>query len=79
MESRQLPEKLKRLPAKSWLNVTLTTSAPTPDGFGLRSSGMFIVNPPWTLEPMLREAMPYLVATLGTDSGAGFTLEVGGD
>ena len=79
MESRQLPEKLKRLPAKSWLNVTLTISAPTPDGFGLHSSGMFIVHPPWTLEPTLREVMPYLVATLGTDSGAGFTLEVGGD
>lgn len=77
MESRQFPDRLKRLEASSWLNVTLSISTPTPDGFGLHSSGMFILNPPWTLEPMLREMMPYLVATLGTDAGAHFTLESG--
>lgn len=77
MESRQLPDKLKRLPSKGWLDVTLTVSAPSPDGFGLRSSGMFILNPPWTLEPMLRELMPWLVAALGQDSSASFTLNAG--
>ncbi len=77
MESRQLPDKLKRLPGNGWLDVTLSVSGPAPDGFGLRSSGMFIINPPWTLEPMLRELMPYLVAALGTDGRAGFTLESG--
>jgi 23S rRNA (adenine2030-N6)-methyltransferase len=77
MESRQLPDKLKRLPAHSWLNVTLSISAPAPDGFGLHSSGMYVINPPWKLEETLRELMPYLVATLGTDNGAGFTLESG--
>lgn len=77
MESRQLPDKLKRLPVKEWLNVTLSVSTPSPDGFGLHSSGMFIINPPWTLEPMLRELMPYLVKALAQDAGAGFTLETG--
>lgn len=77
MESRQLPDKLKRLPGNGWLNVTLSISTPSPDGFGLHSSGMFILNPPWTLEPVLRELMPYLVKTLGRDAGAGFTLESG--
>jgi 23S rRNA (adenine2030-N6)-methyltransferase len=77
MESRQLPEKLKQLPVNSWLNVTLSISAPMPDGFGLHSSGMFVINPPWTLEPMLRELMPYLVSTLGNDADARFTLESG--
>jgi 23S rRNA (adenine2030-N6)-methyltransferase len=77
MESRQLPDKLKRLTANGWLNVTLSISTPSPDGFGLHSSGMFVINPPWTLEPMLRELMPYLVQTLGRDAGAGFTLESG--
>lgn len=77
MESRQLPDKLKRLPCKEWLHVTLSVSTPSPDGFGLHSSGMFIINPPWTLEPMLRELMPYLVKALGQDAGAGFTLEAG--
>lgn len=77
MESRQLPDKLKRLTANGWLNVTLSISTPSPDGFGLHSSGMFVLNPPWTLEPMLRELMPYLVKVLGRDAGAGFTLESG--
>ena len=77
MESRQLPDQLKRLPANGWLNVSLSISTPSPDGFGLHSSGMFVLNPPWTLEPMLRALMPYLVATLGIDSGASFALETG--
>ncbi|KAF1045960.1 MAG: Ribosomal RNA large subunit methyltransferase J [Herbaspirillum frisingense] len=76
-ESRQLPERLKRLGAKSWLNVTLSIHGPAPDGFGLHNSGMFILNPPWTLEPMLKELMPYLVDVLGVDEGAGFVLESG--
>ncbi len=74
-ESQQLPDKLKRLPCKSWLNVTLSVSSPSPDGFGLHSSGMFVINPPWTLEALLKGTMPYLVAALGTDAGARFTLE----
>jgi 23S rRNA (adenine2030-N6)-methyltransferase len=77
MESRQLPDRLKRLPGNGWLNVTLSISSPSPDGFGLHSSGMFVINPPWTLEPMLRELMPYLVKALERDSGASFTLETG--
>ena len=77
MESRQLPDKLKRLTSNGWLNVTLTISTPSPDGFGLHSSGMFVINPPYTLEPMLRDLMPFLVSALGRDAGAGFTLESG--
>ncbi|HJV76184.1 MAG TPA: 23S rRNA (adenine(2030)-N(6))-methyltransferase RlmJ, partial [Noviherbaspirillum sp.] len=77
MESRQLPDKLKKLPGNGWLNVTLSISGPAPDGFGLHSSGMFVINPPWTLEPLLREVMPYLVQVLGADADAGFTLETG--
>jgi len=77
IESRQLPERLKRLPAASWLHATLSIGAPAPDGFGLRGSGMFILNPPWTLEATLRELLPQLVELLGVDAGAGFTLESG--
>lgn len=77
MESRELPDKLKRLQGKDWLNVTLSIGGPSPDGFGLHSSGMFIINPPWTLEPMLREMMPFLVKALARDEQARFTLETG--
>lgn len=76
MESKQLPAKLKNLGAKSWLNVTLSISSPSPDGFGLTHSGMFILNPPWTLAKQLEEVMPYLVDALATDDGAEYTLEV---
>ncbi|MEM8512204.1 23S rRNA (adenine2030-N6)-methyltransferase [Massilia sp. MP_M2] len=77
MESRQFADRLKRVPAKEWLNVTLTIQTPTPDGTGLHSSGMFILNPPYTLEPILREVLPYLVRVLGKDAGARFTIEKG--
>ena len=76
-ESKQLPNRLKRLPAGSWLDVTLSVSGPSPDGFGLRASGMCVLNPPWTLVATLKEVMPFLVSALGQDGGAGFTLESG--
>jgi 23S rRNA (adenine2030-N6)-methyltransferase len=74
-EARQLPEQLKQLPVKSWLHVVLTVQAPSEDGFGMHGSGMFILNPPWLLQSVLREVMPYLVKVLRQDTGAGFTLE----
>jgi len=77
MESRQFADRLKRLPAKEWLHVTLTVATPGPDGTGMHSSGMFILNPPYTLEAILRETMPYLVKVLGKDSGATFRIEHG--
>jgi 23S rRNA (adenine2030-N6)-methyltransferase len=77
MESRQFADRLKRLPAKEWLHVTLTVATPGPDGTGMHSSGMFILNPPYTLEPLLRETLPYLVQVLGQDSGATFRIEKG--
>lgn len=75
-ESRQLPERLKKL-GVPWLHVSLSVSAPSPDGLGLHSSGMLVLNPPYTLQAMLKEAMPYLVKTLGKDQGAKFALEAG--
>jgi 23S rRNA (adenine2030-N6)-methyltransferase len=38
---------------------------------------MFLLNPPYTLEPILRQVMPYLVRVLGKDAGATFTIEKG--
>jgi 23S rRNA (adenine2030-N6)-methyltransferase len=77
MESRQFADRLKRLPAKEWLHVTLSVAGPRADGNGLHSSGMFILNPPYTLEAILRETMPYLVQVLGQDAGATFRIEKG--
>jgi len=74
-ESFQLPVALKKLAAKHWVHVTLTVKTPSEDGYGLHGSGLFILNPPWTLPGMLKELMPYLVRKLGQDSGAGYQLE----
>jgi 23S rRNA (adenine2030-N6)-methyltransferase len=43
----------------------------------MHSSGMFILNPPYTLEATLREVLPYLVQVLGQDAGATFRIEHG--
>ena len=70
-----MPDKLKNLGAANWLHVTLEVSAPPKDGFGMNGSGMFIINPPWTLEKKLHETLPKLTEILARDAGAKFTLE----
>ena len=75
LDSQRLPASLKTLPAKNWLHVCLTVGSPAEEGFGMRGSGLFILNPPWTLHKSLQAVMPYLVKVLGQDSGAGFVLE----
>jgi 23S rRNA (adenine2030-N6)-methyltransferase len=72
-EWRHMQERLQRLEVK-WLNVSLTVAQFDEDGFGMAGSGLFVVNPPWTLEAQLREVMPYLVKTMGQFPEAGFTL-----
>lgn len=74
-ESREFVTILKRLQRTDWLHVCLSVKAPSTDGFGLHGSGLYVLNPPWTLPGMLREVMPYLVRVLGQDARAGFELE----
>ena len=88
-EAHDLPRKLKTLAVKAhrpWLHATLTvkSSKLTTDTEGevirpgLPASGMFIINPPHTLKADLNAALPQMVALLGQDRNAGFTLEHGG-
>ena len=74
-ESRKLPERLKALGAANWLNATLEVRAPAKDGFGMHGSGMFVINPPWTLEKKLHETLPRLSELLAQGDGARYTLE----
>jgi 23S rRNA (adenine2030-N6)-methyltransferase len=76
-EARQLPDALKRLPVKNWLHATLQVHTPSADGYGMHGSGLFVINPPWTLRASLATTLPCLVALLGQDAGAGFTLSEG--
>ena len=88
-EAHDLPKRLKTLATKlgkSWLHATLTvkSSKLTTDSEGetvrpgLPASGMFIINPPFTLKPALALALPQMVAMLGQDKNAAFGLESGG-
>lgn len=70
-ESRQFADRLKRLPAKDWLHVSLHVRSPDADGFGMAGSGMFILNPPWTLAATLKEVLPRLVELLAEEGDAG--------
>ena len=78
-ESAQLPQRLKAVAQahakKGWLHARLTVAEPKERGFGLLGSGMVVINPPHTLMPALRAALPVLVRLLGQFAGAGQTLE----
>jgi len=74
-ESDLLPGQLKRLAPGKWLHASLRVRATPRDGLGLNGSGMFIVNPPWTLYDRLAEALPWMVEHLGLDDHAGYVLE----
>ncbi len=74
-ELRQFTDRLKQLQPNNWCHVSMTVSSPSIDGFGMHGSGMFVVNPPWTLHDTLSEGMPWLSHALAHDSGAGFKLE----
>lgn len=74
-EAQELPRQLEKLGAKSWLHASLTVHKLSADGLGLHGSGMFVVNPPWTLAAELKEALPWLVKALGQDNRAAYKLD----
>lgn len=93
-EAHDLPRRLKTIASKAgkgWLHATLTVKSGKPalatdkvnsgekaKRPGLTASGMFIVNPPFSLKPALTAALPQLVTLLGQDDHARFTLESAG-
>jgi 23S rRNA (adenine2030-N6)-methyltransferase len=88
-EAHDLPRRLKTLATKAgkpWLHATLTVKSSklttTPTGEtqrpGLPASGMFLINPPYTLKPLLAAALPQLAERLGQDRNATFSLDAGG-
>jgi len=88
-EAHDLPRRLKTLATKagkSWLHATLTvkssklitTATGETQRPGLPASGMFLINPPYTLKPLLAAALPQLVERLAQDRHAAFSLDAGG-
>lgn len=78
-EAQRFPAQLKRLRQDRWLHVALSVGTVPKDGLGLYGSGMFVLNPPYTLTAALHETLPWLVDALGVDRQARFVLEVGSD
>jgi len=88
-EAHDLPRRLKTMATKagkSWLHATLTVksskivTAPTGETRrpGLPASGMFLINPPYTLKAQMAAALPQLVERLGQDRNATFSLDAAG-
>lgn len=76
-DSINFPDRLKDVVPRgtSWLHTALSVRAPAPDGFGMHGSGMFIINPPYTLNANMKACLPAMVKHLGQDDGAKFVLE----
>ena len=93
-DAHDLPKRLKTLATKagkSWLHATLTVKGSkvskevndwgnTTDGKrpGLPASGMFLINPPYTVKDTMKQALPQMVELLAQDKNATHTLESGG-
>ena len=58
-----------------FLQVEMIVQAPSLDGYGMHGSGMFIVNPPYTLPKILDQTMPVLTQLLALDETAGFLIK----
>ena len=90
-DAHDLPKRLRTMAqqaGKSWLHASLTVkssrlgSSGMSEGAvkrpGLPASGMFLINPPFTLKAALAEALPQMVQLLAQDRHAGHVLESGG-
>jgi 23S rRNA (adenine2030-N6)-methyltransferase len=79
-ESAQLALRLKAAAKaqakKGWLHAVLTVAEPNEQGYGMLGSAMFVINPPHTLAPQLRAALPVMARLMGRYAGAGHRLEV---
>lgn len=74
-EPLAMVQSLQQLGLNNWLNVAIQVQQPSPDGFGMYGSGLYIVNPPWTLPAILEQSLPVLVNVLAQDASAHHLLE----
>lgn len=64
--SQQFPQQLRALKNIEWLDVQLQVQA-RPRGAGMYGSGMFIINPPYTLQGELEQTLPWLSRELAVE------------
>lgn len=68
-EPQQMIDRLRSLDT-DYLHVTLDVQKPAADGFGMHGSGMWIINPPWTLRQSIEPHLDWLAKTLAQDATA---------
>lgn len=66
-------ESLRKLSEKT-LNIAMTVQEPDEKGFGMLGSGLFVINPPWTLKTTMETVMPYLIEKLAQYPGASYEI-----
>jgi 23S rRNA (adenine2030-N6)-methyltransferase len=66
-ESSQMITALNQLNVSNWLNVSMQVSKPANSGLGMFGSGLYIINPPWTLPKSMEKTLPYLSQLLAQD------------
>lgn len=71
-DAHELPARLAS-GVPRWLRAELAIGSATEHG--LYGSGVFVVNPPWTLQATLAEVLPRLAALLGQDRHARYLLQ----
>ena len=74
-EPAEMVDDLINLDLPNWLNVEMTIHEPSAEGFGMHGSGLFIVNPPWTLPKILDVTMPVLTQLLALDGTASYAID----
>jgi len=72
-EAMDLVRALERMKVQ-WTHASLKVRKPAKEGFGLHGSGMFVINPPYTLYGQLETALPWLTKKLAQDDTAAYTL-----
>ena len=68
-EPQQMLDKLRSLNT-DYLHICLDVQSPGAEGFGMHGSGMWVINPPWTLRQSVEPHLSWLAQTLAQDDGA---------
>ncbi len=74
-EALELPSRMLQLAPDRWLRAELRVRAPPAGGYGLYGSGLFVINPPWTLPGVLQTVLPWLTQRLALDDQAVHSLD----
>jgi 23S rRNA (adenine2030-N6)-methyltransferase len=74
-EADELPSRLRKCGAQRWLNVRLSVRNRAGPHAGLYGSGVYVINPPYTLPATLDALLPSLVELLAQDEKANYELD----